>query len=463
MCIRDSIYTLLSNSMVDNSLSVYLYNNYLLNHDEYIKNKSKEVKFLIVDSLELCSVAEIDFIDKISDYTEDTYIYLNESRDYSVFNNIDMDYIREKIIKKSKLMDEKNISEIGYSGISIEDLYSIPATINLNQSIQLYSEMIEEVCSKIVELIHNGEEAKNIAIISPVSNTVLDYQISNILSYNQINVFNTKKDNKTIDHPYSNALVVASCLFYGYLDLIKDEDLVSFIEIILQKNRIQAFKIFKNRDESAEYKKLIEYIEEKRNGNIKIHEFLIQFYIDKMLNLKEGKKQVSICKKIINESESFTENIDLLNLDKTKEKEKIFIEALKSTIKDFHSNYELEELKEGDNIIITTPYTYLSSNINRPIQMWIDIGSNAWNMKIEKEISNVVVLRKSFDEKKIYTDAMEEGYKKYYLNNMIYNILLSAKSVYAYKSEYTVNGYIQESILYSLLLKLVDKRGNSNE
>ena len=58
---------------------------------------------------------------------------------------------------------------------------------------------------------------------------------------------------------------------------------------------------------------------------------------------------------------------------------------------------------------------------------------------------------------------MEEGYKKYYLYNMIYNILLSSKNVYAYKSEYTVNGYIQESILYSLLLKLVDKRGNSNE
>ena len=30
---------------------------------------------------------------------------------------------------------------------------------------------------------------------------------------------------------------------------------------------------------------------------------------------------------------------------------------------------------------------------------------------------------------------------------MIYNLLINAKQVYAYKSEYTVNGYIQESIL----------------
>ena len=48
---------------------------------------------------------------------------------------------------------------------------------------------------------------------------------------------------------------------------------------------------------------------------------------------------------------------------------------------------------------------------------------------------------------------MEEYYKKYYLYNLIYNLLINAKEVYAYKSEYTVNGYIQESILYSILLK----------
>ena len=52
---------------------------------------------------------------------------------------------------------------------------------------------------------------------------------------------------------------------------------------------------------------------------------------------------------------------------------------------------------------------------------------------------------------------MEEYYKKYYLYNMIYNLLLESKEVYAYKSEYSVNGYIQESILYSILLKLVSK------
>ena len=84
-------------------------------------------------------------------------------------------------------------------------------------------------------------------------------------------------------------------------------------------------------------------------------------------------------------------------------------------------------------------------------------------MKIEKDISNLIVLRKTFEDKKIFTDTMEESYKKYYLYNMIYNLMTSVKEVYAFKSEYTVNGYIQESILYSLLLKLLNRGGDSNE
>lgn len=133
---------------------------------------------------------------------------------------------------------------------------------------------------------------------------------------------------------------------------------------------------------------------------------------------------------------------------------------LKSTIKDYYVAKEIQDLKESNKIIISTPYSYISSSLSRSIQLWVDIGSNAWNMKIEKDISNVIVLRKSYEETRIYTDEMEERFKKYYLYNMIYCLLENAEKVYAYKSDYTINGYMQESILYSLLLKLLDKGEN---
>ncbi|MBO3443137.1 hypothetical protein [Clostridium sp. CCUG 7971] len=449
--IENYINILLSNGMVDNSLCIYLYNNYLLKDERYISFLKKEISYLIVDSFESCSNAEIEFIDLLKEDVNDLYINFNSTRDYSVFNNIDMDCINNLIRENFKVSNDI------FKNISINDLLYTSADIYLDESSQLYNEMISEVCNKVIELVNSSTSPKDIAIISPVNNTVLDYQIKNILENNNLEVFNSKKDKKIIDYPYANALVVATCIFYDYIELIKEEEFISFIEIILDVNRIQAFKIFKNKDEHDSYLCILKYINSKKENKLKISEFLIQFYIDKMLNLKDGRKNVHICKNIINESEIFTENISLLNLDKNKEKERIFIEALKSTINDYYSGADIDRLNDSNKVLITTPYFYISSNIQRPIQLWVDIGSNAWNMKIEKDISNVVVLRKSFNENKIYTDDMEEGYKRYYLYNMVYNLLKNAKRVYAYKSEYTVNGYIQESILYSLLLKILDK------
>ena len=452
------ISKLLENSMIDNAITIYLYTNYLINDERYIKYLSQEIKYLIVDSLECCSNAEVDFINLLSNYTLDTYIYFNKTNDYSVFYNIDMEYIYENII--NKIEDNGNsinsIKEI--DNINLSDIYLLPAEVKLNESSQLYSEMIDEVTSKVIELVNNGISLKDIAIISPINNTILDYQIKNILNRNKINVFNTKKNNKIIDYPYSNALVVATCIFYGYEDYIKEDEYISFIEILFNVNRIQAYKIYRNKEEEDNgYKNLEQYIISKRSEKLKITEFLIKFYIDKMLNLKEGIKNVDVCKNIIYESEAFIENIKLLGINNNKKEERVFIEVLKTTINDYYRISDIADLKESNSIILTTPYSYISYDINRPIQIWVDIGSNAWSMKIEKDISNLIVLRKSFKEKQIYTNEMEEYYKKYYLYNLIYNLLINAKEVYAYKSEYTVNGYIQESILYSILLKLVSK------
>ena len=447
------ISRLLENSMLDNSLAIYLYNNYLLNDDVYINYLSKKFKYLIIDSLENSSNAEVDFINLLSNYTMDTYIYFNEKRDYSVFNNIDIEYIYENIIDKIK----DNNEDVSRNNTELSDIYLLNSKVILNDSSQLYNEMIGEVCNKVIELVAKGVKLNEIAIISPVNNTILDYQIKSILNDNKISVFNTKKHNKIVDYPYSNALVVAACIFYDCEGYIKEDEYISFIEILFDVNRIKAYKIYRNKEENIEYKALKEYILSKKSENLKTSEFLIKFYIDKMLNLKGGIHNVDTCKNIIYESEAFIENIKVLGLNKENNEGQIFIEVLKSTINDYYRVSDIIDLKNSDNIIIATPYSYLSYCIDRPIQIWVDIGSNAWNMKIEKDISNFIVLRKSFKENQIYTNNMEEYYKKYYLYNMIYNLLLDAKEVYAYKSEYSVNGYIQESILYSILLKLVSK------
>ncbi|MBS5787673.1 MAG: hypothetical protein KIC98_07165 [Clostridioides difficile] len=471
------ITVLLSNSILDNALSVYLYNNYLLNDSTYLIKVKEVADYLVVDSLETCTNAEVDFIELISIYTKETHLFFDKKKDYSVFNNVDLKYITDKL-RSSKLnnVNANNIdSEKFVKRIGLDDIFSLDLDMYIDDTSQLYNQMIDTIAKKIEVLINEGYNAKDIVLISPINNTVLDMRLCSTLNKVSLKVENTKLDRKITDYPYANALLVAACLLYNKYDYINDEEYINFIEVVLNVNPIVARDIYNNRcmiensdrsydsdsyDEDKEYKnfraykKVFKYIVEKRNDDIEIYEFLIKFYIDNMLQLKYGKENVKVCKQIVHESKIFTDNIDMLGITGDKSKEEIFIEAFKLTTYDYYSIMDLNDIKDGENILLTTPYTYISANINRPVQLWIDIGSNLWSMKIEKEISNLVVLRKSFSENQVYTKEMEEDYKKYYLYNTIYNILSSAKSVYAFKSEYSVNGFVQESNLYGIFMKI---------
>ena len=70
-------------------------------------------------------------------------------------------------------------------------------------------------------------------------------------------------------------------------------------------------------------------------------------------------------------------------------------------------------------------------------------------------------IKKSFKDGEIYTSEIEETYKKYYMYNTVYNLLKNAENIYAYKSEYSINGYIQEGGLYSTILRLIDRGGEN--
>ena len=447
------VETLFLEGIIDNSLSIYLYNNFLLNNKDYKENLKKEYKYLIVDSLENSSVSEGNLIDELMQSVEDAYIFYDKSKDYSSFKNVDIKYIEENILKRH--FSEHSEDKFIFDEINIQTLYKEKNKINIDENSHLYDEMIEAVGNKIEELIRSGKNLKDIVIISPINNSILDYKICNKLKGQNIEIQNTKMDSKIIDHPYANALVVATCIFLNLQHFIKEEEYINFIEVLFEVNKIRAIKIYNTRHENEEYKNLIEFIRNKEKESLRISEFLLQFYIEKMLNLKNGKENVQFCKEIIKQGDIFSEILEDLNINK-KEKHEIFIKCLKENINDYYMSSDMEDMKKSNKIIIATPYTYINANINRKIQLWLDIGSNVWNMKIEKDISNPLVLRKSFKEK-IYSDEMEENYKKYYLYNLIYNLLINSEEVYAFKSDYSVNGFMQESMMYGLLLRLLDK------
>lgn len=449
--IEEYMDEMISNSIIDNTVSVYLYNNYLLKDKIYKDQLAKRYNYLFVDDLQNISASQVSLIEFFEEKEKQIYLYLDNSKYFSSFIKNDLKYIHNKLL----------IQEENYSNIGIFDLINMPAKIELDQSSQLYGEMIDNIALKIEKLVEQGVSKKDIVIINPINTPVLDYEISNKLSSKNIDILTIKNNSKLIDYQYGNVLYVAVTIYCKKQKYIKEEEYINFIQILFDLNRLEAYRVYKNRDNDENYKSVIKYIDTKRDEKLNIGEFLTKFYIDKVLNLKEGLNNVFICKNIISESESFVDVLEKLNLKDNKEADEIFIISLKKFIKDYFIARDIEDIKNKDAVLITTPYSYIANNIDRKIQVWVDIGSNTWNMKIEKDLANPLVLKKSFKDGEIYTSEIEETYKKYYMYNTVYNLLKNAENIYAYKSEYSINGYIQEGGLYSTILRLIDRGGEN--
>ena len=449
--IEEYMDEMISNSIIDNTISVYLYNNYLLKDKIYKDQLAKRYNYLFVDDLQNISASQVSLIEFFEEKEKQIYLYLDNSKYFTSFIKNDLKYIHNKLL----------IQEENYSNIGIFDLINMPAKIELDQSSQLYGEMIDNIALKIEKLVEQGVSKKDIVIINPINTPVLDYEISNKLSSKNIDILTIKNNSKLIDYQYGNVLYVAVTIYCKKQKYIKEEEYINFIQILFDLNRLEAYRVYKNRDNDENYKSVIKYIDTKRDEKLNIGEFLTKFYIDKVLNLKEGLNNVFICKNIISESESFVDVLEKLNLKDNKEADEIFIISLKKFIKDYFIARDIEDIKNKDAVLITTSYSYIANNIDRKIQIWVDIGSNTWNMKIEKDLANPLVLKKSFKDGEIYTSEIEETYKKYYMYNTVYNLLKNAENIYAYKSEYSINGYIQEGGLYSTILRLIDRGGEN--
>ena len=449
--IEEYMDEMISNSIIDNTISVYLYNNYLLKDKIYKDQLAKRYNYLFVDDLQNISASQVSLIEFFEEKEKQIYLYLDNSKYFSSFIKNDLKYINNKLL----------IQEENYSNIGIFDLINMPAKIELDQSSQLYGEMIDNIALKIEKLVEQGVSKKDIVIINPINTPVLDYEISNKLSSKNIDILTIKNNSKLIDYQYGNVLYVAVTIYCKKQQYIKEEEYINFIQILFDLNRLEAYRVYKNRDNDENYKSVIKYIDTKRDEKLNIGEFLTKFYIDKVLNLKEGLNNVFICKNIISESESFVDVLEKLHLKDNKDADEIFIISLKKFIKDYFIARDIEDIKNKDAVLITTPYSYIANNIDRKIQVWVDIGSNTWNMKIEKDLANPLVLKKSFKDGEIYTSEIEETYKKYYMYNTVYNLLKNAENIYAYKSEYSINGYIQEGGLYSTILRLIDRGGEN--
>ena len=504
--IKEYTDKLIEKSAIDLPMAIYLYTEKLLKKEEYKKSLSKRYDYLLIDAIEKTSNSELELVKVFKNIRKEIFIYGDISADFAAIYNFDLDNIVDYYSKESELssnsLENKNLANHQRYGAKYKDLIPFSNRIKECYQSQLYTEMIDDILYKIEEITKKSKQIGKTAVILPPGSGILQNRITDRLQKMGVKYFSTSTDFKISQHRYANMLIIIAAMYSGNSEIeFSTEEYIQMISLILGINKIKANKIFRENEmllkstifenseldriyaESREITfdnflgnienenseidikdinnsvenvhnldRIIEKIYIARKKNLKRSEFMRRFYTEVLIALEDGIENIDICKKVISECEKLEEAAEC-GVIKDFEIDKI----LKAYSKDYIGFRELKNSEGEDKIMITTPFYYINSLSERGIQLWADCGNNMWNPKIAKEINNSIVLRKSYEEKQIFTDLDEEKLKKYYMNNLLYSLLDSAEEVYAFKSDYSLNGYLSESMLYTSIINLMDR------
>ena len=504
--IKEYTDKLIEKSAIDLPMAIYLYTEKLLKKEEYKKSLSKRYDYLLIDAIEKTSNSELELVKVFKNIRKEIFIYGDISADFAAIYNFDLDNIVDYYSKESELssnsLENKNLANHQRYGAKYKDLIPFSNRIKECYQSQLYTEMIDDILYKIEEITKKSKQIGKTAVILPPESGILQNRITDRLQKMGVKYFSTSTDFKISQHRYANLLIIIAALYAGNSEIeFSTEEYIQMISLILGINKIKANKIFRENEmllkstifensdldriyaESREITfdnflgnienenseidikdinnsvenvhnldRIIEKIYIARKKNLKRSEFMRRFYTEVLIALEDGIENIDICKKVISECEKLEEAAEC-GVIKDFEIDKI----LKTYSKDYIGFRELKNSEGENKIMITTPFYYINSLSERGIQLWADCGNNMWNPKIAKEINNSIVLRKSYEEKQIFTDLDEEKLKKYYMNNLLYSLLDSAEEVYAFKSDYSLNGYLSESMMYTSIINLMDR------
>ncbi|MBU3155821.1 hypothetical protein LL038_09055 [Clostridium estertheticum] len=490
------ISKLLCNGVVDYGLSFYLYNNYLLHDPRY--NSINNIKYLIVDDIDESSPAEQELIFKIINNVERAYLFYNPKGGLCSYYGANIDYLKSKLTigHHEIILDDHFCCDDDFINLSriidnrahnlfMEDKINedFPAFIDMTS--QLRSEMIQKIMLKVEELLNQGLIPSDIAIICPFNDFIISYELLKKAKELNISVMETSKKDRFIDNEYLHPLIVLAVLCNDYKSiLLTKEDYKNFFSFMLRLDVIRGSLLYPFVTESGlqdlsleieervggeavgKYNELKEWIENYK-VNLMDHkgslgEFFRKAFSEVLIRLPKVKEHIEDYIGLYESCEGFINTLDKLEF-KGKSSEERFIEFIRGQGSGFYSMNEIQEMLLQDNsIVLTSPYTYLTSNLNSKVQIWTDINSNMWSSRNAHELSNSYVLRSNWNIDDCYTEREE--------NNNVYGILMSVVNcllrkcrgeLYIYGSEYSLSGFQQESKFADILIEILSERGET--
>nr|WP_257197412.1 UvrD-helicase domain-containing protein [Acetivibrio clariflavus] len=467
----------------DFGMAVELYNNYLLKDEVYRNNLFSRIEHLIVDNIEECVPTEVDFINFLLPNLKTCLLAYNQEGGYGEAFGGNHEYVKSVLIDKMEKIEIKKshtchefLAE--FSDMLFENIKNLKNNkcnpgpyIERVPPFELRSEMLENVGERIVQLIsREGYKPSDIVVISSYADPVTEFVIGRILERYGYEVKNLARKSRIIDNPFSQALITLAQLCHpGYGSMPTKDDVKSLLRMVLKidpvRSSILAGEIVSQRPfaefPDIEFPGLVErvgyYNIEKyeyirnwikeykmRPMPLKIDEFFQKVFLEILISKEVSQKDILEAKNLIDSAQTFVEVVSRFNRNASRD----FLEVVRRGIKSAESIFELEEKLSGEFVLMSTPVSYLACSLKSKVTIITSISSNNWTPRSVKEITNLHVLTKTWNENDIYTEELEEKNQKHYLATLMRAIFKRCSDkIITFESMLSANGYENDGIL----------------
>ncbi len=430
----------LNNGALDYALCVYMYNNYLLKDKNYLEILRKEIDYIIVDNGELISPSQIYLIKKLEKNLKELCICYNPLGPYGIYMQNE-EYIHKTLYNDYLKIDYDNEENNLYNEIE-KGLFEISKKsigrdyINKKFHFESKSYMHKELILDLFKLYKKNGNLDKVAIISPVRDISLDYMLEVFAKKNKVNYLNLNRQERIIDNIEVNALLTFAALYYGYKNIIINEDeLRNMFIVFLRIDLIKASLISKvtninncllkeakenklierlGNENIVKYNKLMEFLEELKKEELNMDQLLKKIFIKYYLK-NENRKSIKNIKSLIDSASNFLEIMKLFESIKDINFE--FLKFIREGAKENENIYDIQDKNNFSGLIYSSPSNYLNYDKNSKELFIIDLSNTLWALNNTNKLQNPYILSKGWEGKGRYNFDYEiEGKRKMILN-----------------------------------------------
>ena len=485
-----------SRHLIDYSLSVELYNKFLLADDSYVEDLHGRFPYLFVDDLEKTVPAAQNLFVKLLKQGSASFFAFNPQGGFNRFFGANPELARETFFSHCQLEKLEhsytasraavklatNLSRIIRGESQKVDQASFPMLKGILET-EYRGEMLAAVANRVVALLSDSDSEtqdlreiapEEVAIIVPEMDKVVQFTLGYYLKQNGFSVNNLTASRRLVDFPLTQALITITLLVKPEVEMeITFSSLQQTLGLLLELDPLRSSRLAEMTVSSQyslpeiadgdgfsfvdlkKYNYLRNWLNKKKQQSLELAELFHSIFSELLLPLSPSAREVGACQRLQASLSNFTEVVLAFKEVDRRELIELFFSMLQQGTLAAKTLFQKEVETEGDRgVILGTPYKFLYSDIESVDYIfWLDISSNSWLRSAGKELTNPHIFTPGWDGK--WDDDYDRQLRKKQLTEYIQSILGKCQQgLFLADSYLNSMGWEQEGPLYEWVLEL---------